>query len=473
MGELVRVCARCGHVNLMDGPDRCRNCWAALAGVAPVPRAEGEKNPRFAFLRRRRVLLPTLLALAVGLTVWGVLVFFDLGPNPPSATTSAAAEVLGGVWSQVGRTPENSGYTPEHVFVPRGIDWTYDTSEPLLAAPAVDQERLYLTTQTGRIIALDRETGESVWQYDTGHQAGFPATAAPAVAGDLVIAPVRPGRVVGLDRRTGEAVWETDIRTPLMASPIVVEGSVYVGAGDEKLYALDAANGQERWTFHVLDRITAPVAYADDAVVVVNEESLLHIVDTNTGRKRFVYDVGAGSLGRNIRGGPAIHGDTAYFHTQGGAVWAVDRRTITYPFERAIGYWKTNFFLWGITSELPVQKGTLWTRGLGGTLMHGPAAAHDTVYAATVEGRVWALDAASGEERWSAQTGAGTSSGATVAGDTLVLGTEDGRLLGLNAHTGERQWDFRLGGRISARPVVVEGKLYVASEDGKVYAVSG
>ena len=208
-------------------------------------------------------------------------------------------------------------------------------------------------------------------------------------------------------------------------------------------------------------------------MVVVNEESLLHIVDTNTGRKRFVYDVGAGSLGRNIRGGPAIQGNTAYFHTQGGTVWAVDRRTITYPFERAIGYWKTNFFLWGITSELPVQKGTLWTRGLGGTLMHGPAAAHDTVYAATVEGRVWALDAGSGEERWNARAGAGTSSGTTVAGDTLVLGTEDGSLLGLNAHTGERQWDFRLGGRISARPVVVEGKLYVASEDGKVYAVSG
>ncbi|MCE2405456.1 MAG: PQQ-binding-like beta-propeller repeat protein [Dehalococcoidia bacterium] len=473
MGELVRVCARCGHVNPMDGPDRCRNCWSALSGVAPVPRAEGERSPRFASLRKRRVLLPSLLVLAVGLTVWGVLVFFDLGPNPPTATTRAAAEVVRGVWSQVGRTAENSGFSPEHIFVPRKIDWSYDTSEPLLAAPTVDEERLYLTTQTGRILALDRGSGEVVWQYDTGHHAGFPATATPAVAGELVIAPVRPGRVVGLHRRTREVVWETDIRAPLMASPIVVEGSVYVGAGDEMLYALDAATGRERWTFHVLDRITAPVAYADDAVVVVNEESLVHIVDTNTGRKRFVYDAGAGSLGRNIRGGPAIHGELAYFHTQGGTVWAVDRRTITYPFERAIAYWKTNFFLWGITSELPVQKGTAWITGLGGTLMHGPATAHDTVYAATVEGRVWALDAGSGEVRWSTQPGAGISSGVTVAGDTVVLGTEDGRLLGLNAHTGEQQWDFGLGGKISSRPVAVDGKLYLASEDGKVYAVSG
>ena len=161
------------------------------------------------------------------------------------------------------------------------------------------------------------------------------------------------------------------------------------------------------------------------------------------------------------------------FTPREGTVWAVDRRTITYPFERAIAYWKTNFFLWGITSELPVQKGTAWTKGLGGTLMHGPAAAHDTVYAATVEGRVWALDAESGEVRWSTQPGAGISSGITVAGDTVVLGTEDGRLLGLNAHTGEQQWDFGLGGRISSRPVAVDGKLYLTSEDGKVYAVSG
>ena len=411
--------------------------------------------------------------MAAGLTVWGVLVFFDLGPKPPAATTRAAAEVLPGVWSQVGRTPENSGFTPERGLVPRKIDWSYDASEPLLAAPAVDEERLYLTTQTGHIIALDRGTGEVVWRYDTGHAAGFPATATPAVAGDLVIAPVRPGLVVGLDRRTGEVIWEKDISAPLMASPIVVAGSAYVGAGDQKLYALDAATGRERWTFEVLDRITAPVAYADDAVVVANEESLIHIVDTNTGRKRFVYDAGAGSLGRNVRGGPAIYGDLAYFHTQGGTIWAVDRRTITYPFERAISYWKTNFFLWGITSERPVQKGTVWIKSLGGTLMHGPAVAHDTVYAANAEGRLSALDAGSGEERWNVDLGTEISSGITVAGDTLVLGAVDGRVLGLNAHSGEARWDFGLAGRISARPIVADGKLYLASEDGKVYAISG
>ena len=286
-------------------------------------------SPRFS--GNRLLLSLFLLSLAAGLTVWGVLVFFDLGPKPPAATTRAAAEVLPGVWSQVGRTPENSGFTPERSLVPRKIDWSYDTSEPLLAAPAVDEERLYLTTQTGHIIALDRGTGKVVWRYDTRHAAGFPATATPAVAGDLVIAPVRPGLVVGLDRRTGEVVWEKDIGAPLMASPIVVAGSAYVGAGDQKLYALDAATGRERWTFEVLDRITAPVAYADDAVVVANEESLIHIVDTNTGRKRFVYDAGAGSLGRNVRGGPAIYGDLAYFHTQGGTIWAVDRRTIHLP----------------------------------------------------------------------------------------------------------------------------------------------
>ena len=127
--------------------------------------------------------------------------------------------------------------------VPGKIEWSYDTSGPLLAAPAVDGERLYLTTQTGHIIALDRGTGEVAWRYDTGHSTGFPATAAPAVAGDLVIAPVRPGHVVGLDRSSREVIWKKDIGAPMMASPIVVDGSVYVGAGNSKLYALDAATG--------------------------------------------------------------------------------------------------------------------------------------------------------------------------------------------------------------------------------------
>ena len=431
------------------------------------------RRVRLAILRSRLVRGVFLLALAVGLTVWGVLVFFELGPNPPGATTHVAAEVVQGVWTQVGRTPENSGFTPDPAPVPQRIEWSYETSEPLLASPAVDGERLYLATQTGLIVALDRRSGEELWRYDTGHPTGSPATATPAVAGDFVIAAVRPSHVVGLDRGTGELLWERDLKISVMASPIVVDGSVYVGAGDTKLHALDAATGQERWTFDVRDRVTVPVAYADDAVVVANEESLIHIVDTNTGLKRFVYDTGAGSRGRNLRGGPAIHGEVAYFHTQGGMVWAVNRKTITYPFERALAYWTTNFYLWGLMSEPRLQKGTMWIERVGGTLMHGPAVAHGTVYTASVEGRVSALDAGSGEARWTAQLDTEISSGLTVAGDTLVLGTDDGRVLGFAAGDGKVLWDFNVGGRISGNPVVAAGTIYLVSEDGNVYAVTG
>ncbi len=476
MAQRVLVCRHCGHINPDDGRDKCSSCWLLLRGVTGVSQSEGVKAARrfrLGLLRSRLLRYMLLFVLAIGLTTWGVLVFFNLGPNPPGAVTTVNASLNAGEWAQAGRTADNAKFTPEPAPHPRSVKWVHDTSQPLLSSPAVAGNRVYLTTQEGLTVALDRRTGELVWEYGRGFSAGFPASSSPAVAGDLVIAAVRPSHVVGLDRESGALAWEVDMQFPVLASPHVVDGSVYVGAGNGKLYALDAATGRKRWTFDTVHRVVEPVAFADDAVVVTNEESLVHIIDTNTGRKRLVYDTGAGSVGMNLRGGPTIHGDLAYFVTQGGKVWAVDRGAITYPFERAIMYWKTNLFLWGILSKPPEQKGTVWGRKVGGTLMHSPAIAHDMVYVGNIQGKVFALNAATGEERWSTQLNVDISSAPIVAGATLILGSEDGTLLGLNAHTGEVLWDFKTGGKISASPIVAGDTIYVASHDGKLYAIAG
>ena len=55
-----------------------------------------------------------------------------------------------------------------------------------------------------------------------------------------------------------------------MASPVVVYGTVYIGAADKQLYALDAATGQQRWGFATQDWIVSAVAVADGRVVVAS-----------------------------------------------------------------------------------------------------------------------------------------------------------------------------------------------------------
>src|SRR4029453_11065313 len=313
------MCRSCGHIDAADSRGRCGNC-GLFSELAILSRPEAEQLARQRqrrALRRRLMRLAVALALVGGATVWALGVFLDLGPSPPSATTRASASLAPHTWAQVRRTPHRSGFTPDAVPFPPQVTWTYRTSQPLLASPAVVEEHVYLTTGDGRTIALDRHTGQLVWEY----RSGWLSTSPPAVTDDAVIFAVRPGRVVALHRQSGTLRWETAIKSPIVASPIVVQGTVYIGAADKKLYALDAATGRQRWAFATQDWIVSAVAYAGDRHIVASKDSRLHVGGAETGRRRLLYETG---IGRHIGAGPAIAGERAFFGTVGARVWAID-----------------------------------------------------------------------------------------------------------------------------------------------------
>jgi outer membrane protein assembly factor BamB len=437
--------------------------------LAIVPRLEAEQIARQRqrrVLRRRLVRLTVALAVVGSTTIWALGAYFDLGPSPPSATTNLSASIGPHTWAQIGRTPDNSGFTPEAAPFPHRVAWTYRTAKPLLASPAVVDPHVYLATGDGRTLALDRQTGQPVWELHSG----WLSSSTPAVAGESVIFAVRPGRVVSLNRQTGTPHWDTHLKSPVLASPVVVNGTIYLGAADKTLYALDAATGRQRWAFATQDWIVSAVAYAGDRVIVASQDSRLHVVGADTGRQRLVYETG---IGRHIGAAPAVQGDRVYFCSVGGRVWAIDWRATTYPLERALLFWQSHLYLWGMRSTSPVQKGSVWSRRVGGDVRHTPAVAHHTVYVTTAQGKVVALDAATGAERWQADVGVNITAAPTVAGTVVLIGTESGVVFGLDAHTGERQWEFKTEGRITGSPIVAGNTMYVVSHDGALYAVTG
>jgi outer membrane protein assembly factor BamB len=284
-----------------------------------------------------------------------------------------------------------------------------------------------------------------------------------------VIFAIRPGRVTALNRRTGVRVWEADLKHPILASPIVMHGTVYIGTADKKLYALDAGTGRRRWAFTAQDWVVDAVAYANERVIVASRFSRIHVVSVETGRERLVYDTG---LGRHLGAGVAIQGDRAYFGTVRGSVWAIDWQATTYPLERATLFWKSNLYLWGMLSRPPVQKATVWSRRVGGDVVHTPAIAHDLAYVTTSQGKVTALDTGTGSTRWSADLKMDITAAPTVAGTSVLIGTKNGVIFGLEAHTGEVLWQFRAASEISGSPIVVGDTMYVVSSEGTLYAVT-
>ena len=384
-------------------------------------------------------------------------------PSPATSTISPA--ITDQSWPQGRRTAANTGFTPKEAPRPTHVKWSFRTAKSLFAGPAVTEELLYLSTQDGRTVALDRHHGESRWEYHSG----LPSGSMPAVAGDIVVFVVRSGLTVALDRNTGEKLWEVNVNGPIYASPVIVRGTVYVGAGNDHLYAFDLVTGRERWSFDAGDWIVSSVAHTDEALIVMTQFSDVFLVDPATGRKLLFFDTGYVRFG----GGPIIYGDQAYFPSDRGWLWSIDRLSTGFPLERVVWWLKLNLYVWNFLDENPVQKGGLWSHRLGGDLKFTAAAAHDTIYMTNLQGKVFARDARTSVERWTADVKVSITTPPTVAGGTVLFGTKDGRILGLDAYDGHKLWEFNVGDEITASPIVAGDTIYAVTSGGVLYAIAG
>ena len=91
------------------------------------------------------------------------------------------------------------------------------------------------------------------------------------------------------------------------------------------------------------------------------------------------------------------------------------------------------------------------------------------VYVGSDNGKVYALDAATGHSRWTYATGSNVESGPAVAGGTVYVSSDDGNVYALDAATGHPRWTYPDAGGPSP-PVVAGGTVYAGS-DGHVYAL--
>ncbi|MFO1393568.1 MAG: outer membrane protein assembly factor BamB [Steroidobacteraceae bacterium] len=128
-----------------------------------------------------------------------------------------------------------------------------------------------------------------------------------------------------------------------------------------------------------------------------------------------------------------------------------------------------------IKPTLAVQK--LWSEGMGGggevlRLTLGVAGMGDTVYAAGHDGKVRALDAASGKTRWQVDTDLELSAGPGVGSSLVVVGTSDGDLVALEAATGKQRWRTRIPGEILAPPLLDGDHVLVRSVEGRLRSLS-
>ena len=221
----------------------------------------------------------------------------------------------------------------------------------------------------------------------------------------------------------GGLQWRVQTEGMVQSSAALDGGTLYLGSGDGKLYAIEALTGRERWRF---------------------------------------------PTGRAISSTPAVARGLVFFGSRDNVFWAVDARSGTQRWRLETG--PDRPLPWGF------ETGDLYTSS--------PAYADGVVYFGSGDGRVYAVDAGSGEVRWRFATGGRVRSSPAVVEGRIFVGSADGTLHALDARTGREVWRFDTEGHglesgkfgfdrrtIQSSAAVAGGRVYFGSRDGFLYAV--
>jgi glucose dehydrogenase len=125
-------------------------------------------------------------------------------------------------WPLYGRDYSNQRYSSLKQINAENVEqlqlaWRYQTGKKATfqTSPIVVDGSMFITTPFNDVIALNAETGNEIWRYQ--HHLSKetfccgPASRGPAVANGIVYAATIDARLIALDKNTGEVLWDIEI----------------------------------------------------------------------------------------------------------------------------------------------------------------------------------------------------------------------------------------------------------------------
>ncbi len=337
-----------------------------------------------------------------------LLFAFALGCATRVSVPTPVAPVPSPAWAMEGGNPARTSRTYDGVSPGWKSRTTYRLGEEGRYAPEEHAGPLiidgvaYVGHSGKRFEAVRLADGKPLWMIALS--GGVHTTA--AYADGVLVFGDDHGVVTAADLQ-GKVLWTFNASYPVVSSPLIADGKVYVGVSDQNLFCLDAVSGTPVWQYgrqsprrHGLWR-SLGLCYGEGKVFVGFADGTLVALDAALGRV----------LWRQEIGGPQLFGDVAA----------------------------------------------------------GPSYAGGAVFAAAFGGPAVSLDAASGDPLWRAELEG--ASGFAVGADAVYLGTSDGAVVALGRADGALLWQRALDGGVAAPPVLAGDALVTAASGGGFYVL--
>lgn len=311
-------------------------------------------------------------------------------------------------------------------------------------------------------------------------------SSSPAVAGDTVYIGNNNGTLYALDVRTGRERWRYHVAVALMSNPLLWNGLVIVGEGnqqwvwgdayhkiivgtkDNALFAVDAASGRLRWRLNLAGTGMPTGAIAGGTLIQHNGAGLLTLIDPESGGVRYTLDLRSGANMSAIL--PLANGR---FATSGAFENRVEQRKAN----NGALIWSRRFpeYYWGFADCPFATDG----RALFCDYV-GPPRGTSTVYHAgriAVEHAI-ALSIGDGHVEWDTPLESGPvpvwnrAAIPLIVGDTLYVGAANSPFVhAVRTGDGTVRWHVRVRGPVKSGIARKDGVLYFGDLAGYLWAV--
>ncbi len=292
------------------------------------------------------------------------------------------------------------------------------------------------------------------------------------------------GRVMAVDASTGRLAWGLNLGAWVSAAPAVQDGVVYVGATDHVLYALDAASGALLWHYTSQGEILAqPVVDGDMIFFTADNDSVydllhrLYALDAASGSLLWTYDTESWTPSP-----PAVGAEAVYLGGYrrevyaldkhgGGGLWSFKTPNIVFSSPQITGERVLFTCIDGWVHALDAGSGApLWSRKLPGFVWLASLDGSGNLYACSHRDTLTAMAVSSGEELWAFSAGELLACAATQDGGIVCAFEEGGRVYLLDASTGKQDAILRMPRAFTSTPLLKGGHVYCGSSDGFVRA---
>ena len=297
-----------------------------------------------------------------------------------------------------------------------------------------------------------------------------PVVSSPAVVdGTLYLTSGEHERysIIAIDANTGKFIWKREFPAPVSYSPAVAGRLVYITVRDGRVLSLNAHNGETRWSSDLRDNISSSPTIHNGIVYIGSFDEKLYALDAANGKLLWEHEVGG-----RITSIPAANDEIIAFTSQENLVHILDPLTGRLRLEYRTSMTNGSVSIDGERLYVADWKGNLqsidWTQKqfpferqirtirinlfLWGFIKSFPPE----------KGAVWSFN----------RPGEHFIGTPVIANKSIFISSSTGKIFNVNQTTGELRWEYDAGVSLTESMSANASKLFIGDTNGSLHIIS-